>query len=143
MSDRDSFCLRLHNVATQAGVSYKACIHTLREYQKHMKLGNDVMAGATVWRGFHEAMLSQMHAYPEHTAALMLLRELMEEEFDYLVQHAVEPLRAFRVRSYTRRRILQERQRVNWVNPAFTRSEYFPSYAGHGAMGRVGHRTPS
>ena len=108
-----------------------------------MLLGDDVMAGATVPREFHEAVLSEMKAHLEHTAALMALHVLMEEEFDYLVEDLVEPFLVFRVRSYTRRRILQERQRVNWVNPAFTRSEYFPSYAGHGAMGRVGHRTPS
>ena len=97
-----------------------------------MRLSDDVMACETVRRELDEDMLSQMHANPRRAAALKALRALMDTEFDYIVEHVVEPFRVFRVRSYTRRRILKERQRVNWVNPAFTRSKFFPSYAGHG-----------
>ena len=90
------------------------------------------MAGATVLRRFHEAMISLIHTHPEHTEAFMALRELMEEESDYLVEHVVEPFRVLRVRSYTYWRILKERQRVNWVNSAFLQSTFFRSLKQHG-----------
>ena len=129
-SDCDLFCLRLQTVAAYAGVSYADCAHILREYAKHMRLGDDVMAGAKVRRKCHEDMLSQMHANPHRASALKALRALMDAEIDCIVEDVVGPW--FRVPSYTRRRIWKEQRRVNWVDPTFTRSLFFPWHAHRG-----------
>ena len=137
-SDRDLFCRRLQNVAAHAGVSCADldCVYTLREYGKHMRLGDAIMGihgrrpGAMVRHEFHEDMLSQIHATPHRAAALKGLCALMDAEFDCIVEHVVEFW--FRVRSYTRRRIQKEQQCIKWVNPAFLQSEFFPSHEQHG-----------
>ena len=132
----DSFplCSRLLHAAEHAGVSYDDCTNILCEYQTHMKLGDNVMDGARVRRGFHEAMLSHIRDHPEHMPALTALRKVMEEGFDDLVEHVVEPFKFFRVchGTYTRWRILKEQQRVNWVHSAFLKSNFFKSLKQHG-----------
>ena len=123
--------LRLQADADCAGVDIKKeCMLPLQEYQKNVLLGENLVAAAQIRRAFHLDMRLKEREHPEHAKALRRLSERMEEEFDYLVEHRLEPF--FRVRSYTIHRLRKEQQRVNWVNPAFMRSHLYPWHDDHG-----------